>query len=123
MLNAECCMLKCSILDHPPEHERLHSIFTSQHSRCECGAQTGKNHEGETHSDQTQCHHESQTLWTLEVLNRLLRLRIGTTRGGLLDGLQHGVTQLPAGAEDQHFNSGEDSENAKAKNPAQRAQT
>src|SRR5436190_744515 len=97
------------------------SIFTSQQSRSQCASEAGENQKGETHHDEAQYHHERQTLRALKIFKYLLRLRVGTSRGGLLNSLQQGVAQLRARTKDQHFDCSEDREDAESKCSAQRA--
>src|SRR5437868_3177951 len=89
------------------------SIFTAQQSGCECASQTRENQKGQTHHHQAQCHHQRETLWALQIFKHLLRLRVGASRGGLLNGLQQSITQLSTSAEDQHSSGSKDRENAK----------
>ena len=66
----------------------LGCVLPAEQGRTQRASQTGEDEEGYEHHDQTQDHHQSKALRSLQVLEQLSRLGIGATGRGLLDGFQ-----------------------------------
>lgn len=91
-------------------------------SACEQSAEASQEHEHHTHEDQPNRGHHRHPLRSHEILQELLRLRIGICGLGAMDAIDHCLPKLVASAEKSDGDASYKDQHRESKEAGQRAQ-